>query len=264
MPDRMARHRVQPDHVQLRGLPVPDTTHVPYDTSEFRVLLCLPSNLIADALASLLETALPECRASHAADTDQAFALLSSQGPFKLAVLSASNATALIGTLRRLRSAQPGLAIAVLVDELDQTYLNIAIQEGVAGILPAATPSGTATGILELLAHGGRYIPPLPPNAGEMLRGSGSRQPLDTARAGRQPLSPRQMEVLQLLSHGDSNKTIARALRMGENTVKTHIKQIMRRLNARNRTEAALLAARLGLAGPAAHAVEVRPAFAHA
>jgi DNA-binding NarL/FixJ family response regulator len=229
--------------------------------------LCLPSNLIADALTSLFETALPECRVSHAADTDQAFAMLSSQGPFNLAVLCAGSAGALVGTIRRLRSAQPGLAVAVLVDELDQTYLNVALQEGVAGILPAATPSGTATAILELLAHGGRYIPPLHAPAGEAPRGPNSRQSPpnnDAARAGRQPLSPRQMEVLQLLSHGDSNKTIARALRMGENTVKTHIKQIMRRLNARNRTEAALLAARLGLAAPAVHVTEARPAFAHA
>jgi len=69
---------------------------------------------------------------------------------------------------------------------------------------------------------------------------------VDAASALR-PLSPRQIDVLRLLSRGESNKTIARALQMGENTVKTHLKQIMKRLNVRNRTEAALAAARLGL-----------------
>jgi len=51
--------------------------------------------------------------------------------------------------------------------------------------------------------------------------------------------------VLALLSQGYMNRDIARSLGMCENTVKAHVKQVMRKLNASNRTRAALMADRL-------------------
>ena len=55
-------------------------------------------------------------------------------------------------------------------------------------------------------------------------------------------LTRRQRDVLALISEGKSNKLIAGALNMSESTVKAHVKQIIRRLNVANRTQAALLA----------------------
>ena len=66
-------------------------------------------------------------------------------------------------------------------------------------------------------------------------------------RAQRTPwreLTRRQRDVLALISEGKSNKLIADALNMSESTVKAHVKQIIRRLNVANRTQAALLATR--------------------
>ncbi|HLW96940.1 MAG TPA: response regulator transcription factor [Solirubrobacteraceae bacterium] len=53
------------------------------------------------------------------------------------------------------------------------------------------------------------------------------------------PLTPRQLEVLKLMAHGQSNEEIARRLGLQRNTVKFHISQIFRRLGVRNRIEAA-------------------------
>ncbi|MCS6780698.1 MAG: response regulator transcription factor, partial [Geminicoccaceae bacterium] len=53
-------------------------------------------------------------------------------------------------------------------------------------------------------------------------------------------LTPRQREVLELLGQGRPNKVIAQRLAMCESTVKVHVRQIMRKLGARNRTEVAL------------------------
>jgi DNA-binding NarL/FixJ family response regulator len=55
-------------------------------------------------------------------------------------------------------------------------------------------------------------------------------------------LTVRQQEVLEGLRRGESNKQIAKRLDIGEATVKIHIRQIMRKLGARNRTQAALSA----------------------
>ena len=60
-------------------------------------------------------------------------------------------------------------------------------------------------------------------------------------------ISPRELEVLQLLAAGQSNKEIARQLDLSPNTVKTHIAKLFEKLEARRRTEAILRARELGM-----------------
>jgi DNA-binding NarL/FixJ family response regulator len=57
-------------------------------------------------------------------------------------------------------------------------------------------------------------------------------------------LTEREFEILKLISEGKSNRDIAVAIDLSENTVKTHLKSIMQKLNASNRTEAVMVAAR--------------------
>jgi len=60
-------------------------------------------------------------------------------------------------------------------------------------------------------------------------------------------LTERETEVLRLLAQGRSNKEIAAALTIGEKTVKTHVSNILSKLNVPSRTQAALYAVRIGL-----------------
>ena len=62
-----------------------------------------------------------------------------------------------------------------------------------------------------------------------------------------EPLTPREMDVLQLLAEGLSNKGIAARLEISDQTVKFHVAAISGKLGAANRTQAVRLAARLGL-----------------
>jgi len=62
-----------------------------------------------------------------------------------------------------------------------------------------------------------------------------------------EPLSERELEVLQWLASGASNREIGRRLTITENTVKRHVYNIFGKLNVRNRTQAALRARNLGL-----------------
>jgi NarL family two-component system response regulator LiaR len=64
------------------------------------------------------------------------------------------------------------------------------------------------------------------------------------------PLTERENEVLRLLAQGHANKEIARALAIGEKTVKTHVSHILSKLGVPSRTQAALYAVRLGLVEP--------------
>ena len=63
-----------------------------------------------------------------------------------------------------------------------------------------------------------------------------------------EPLTEREKEVLRLLAEGLANKEIARALNIGEKTVKTHVSAILAKLGVQSRTQAALYAAQMGMA----------------
>jgi len=63
-----------------------------------------------------------------------------------------------------------------------------------------------------------------------------------------QPLSEREVDVLRLLAAGKANKEIAMSLAIGEQTVKTHVSNILGKLGVQSRTQAALYAAQIGLA----------------
>jgi len=68
-----------------------------------------------------------------------------------------------------------------------------------------------------------------------------------------EPLSQRELDVLKLLGEGNSNKEIAKSLTLSEKTVKTHVSNILGKLNVPSRTQAALYAVRIGLVSPDAY-----------
>jgi DNA-binding CsgD family transcriptional regulator len=77
----------------------------------------------------------------------------------------------------------------------------------------------------------------------------GQRLPTEIAdnRVPDEPLTPREHEVLELLSQGLSNKLIARRLQISEHTVKFHVSSLYTKLDASSRAEAVSRGARLGL-----------------
>jgi DNA-binding NarL/FixJ family response regulator len=74
-----------------------------------------------------------------------------------------------------------------------------------------------------------------------------SASPVSESEAPVEPLTPREIEVLQLLAQGLSNKLIGRSLGISEHTAKFHVNAILGKLGAQGRTDAVVRAARLGL-----------------
>ena len=96
------------------------------------------------------------------------------------------------------------------------------------------------TAIVRLVAEGGTYVPAdILGTLFETHRPAPTQTPEDTT--GLWSLSPRQIQVLERLNQGKQNKVIAYELRMAESTVKVHIRHIMKKLNARNRTQVVLM-----------------------
>lgn len=93
------------------------------------------------------------------------------------------------------------------------------------------------------------------PDAVGPRSGEGATNPIGAVADGPAPvpaldaLSPREREVLRLLADGLSNKELARALNVSENTIKTHLANLYAKLGTRNRVQALARAQALGLAG---------------
>jgi DNA-binding CsgD family transcriptional regulator len=89
----------------------------------------------------------------------------------------------------------------------------------------------------------GGVLPPAPGSAGA----AAVETPVTSASVPAVRLSPREQEVLQLVSEGYSNSMIAGRLHLSENTIKTYVENLLSRLNARNRAEAVAAASRQNL-----------------
>jgi DNA-binding NarL/FixJ family response regulator len=118
--------------------------------------------------------------------------------------------------------------------------LRAAFDCGVRGYIPTASTTLEVTiEIIYLVKAGGIFVPP------SSLSPRRSKLPAAYTPTTPQKFTPRQMAVLDRLKLGQSNKMIAFELNMSESSVKSHIQNLIRKMNATNRTEVACLAQKL-------------------
>jgi two-component system, NarL family, response regulator YdfI len=124
------------------------------------------------------------------------------------------------------------IPVLLLLDPADPAWTSAALRSGIRGAISGdATPQEIEAAVLAV-------------NAGLVVTTPGA-QPFAEDLA--EPLSGRELEVLDRLAEGLSNKLIAHALGISEHTVKTHVASIFAKLGASSRTEAASQAIRRGL-----------------
>lgn len=147
-----------------------------------------------------------------------------------------------------LHTEMPGVNILVLTVSDSEADLFAAMRFGARGyILKSAEPEELTHAIFHI-AQGGVIVSPLMATKlltdFEDLRSGLEKESAQQANAG---LSPREGEVLQLVAQGATNKAIGDALFISENTVKTHLQNIMEKLHLANRSQAAAYAVKKGL-----------------
>lgn len=147
--------------------------------------------------------------------------------------------------LGRLREEFPDIPQVLLSDCGNPAHILAALKEGVRGYVPSVLEPSMVIQVIRLVLAGGTFIPPgvletagISGSLGEAFDSGGD----DGSRRHPSELTPRQGEVFELLRQGKSNKLIAYELGMQESTVKVHVRQIMRKLKAINRTHAVFLA----------------------
>lgn len=162
-------------------------------------------------------------------------------------------APALKARVDTLRQVLPQVPLVVICDNDDVNEVVDVLKAGASGFICARIAPPVVFQALRFIMGGGVYFP-----ANALLRANDIDRSDDWSRARgpRDPnycanLTARQNSVLRLLQKGYSNKHIARELSMCESTVKVHVRQIMRKLGASNRTQAALCGIEQGGAGEA-------------
>lgn len=157
-----------------------------------------------------------------------------------------------IPALKIWRQRFPGIPVIVLSATSDQQTVLAALGAGAAGFIPKSSSNEVMLNAVRLVQAGGKYLP------SEVLSRSGvagtAPRTLEVAPSlDTLGLTARQMDVLRLIASGAPNKVICRELGLAERTVKAHITAVFRALEVSSRTQAAMAAARLGMAGSPPH-----------
>ncbi len=150
-----------------------------------------------------------------------------------------------VGAMRELRLRLPEIRVIVLTSFLDDGRLLPAIQTGAAGyLLKDVEPSELARAVRAARAGEAMLDPAA---AARLVEAIADGQA--SATVLRERLTRREQDVLELIAKGRSNKRIALELGISEKTVKAHVGHLLAKLGVADRTQAALLAVREGLAG---------------
>jgi two-component system nitrate/nitrite response regulator NarL len=134
----------------------------------------------------------------------------------------------------------PQIKIVLLTNRIALEWLDLAIEAGASGFLPKDISADALRYSLELVLLGEQIFPTV-----QSLLENKAHQPAIPCEVAIElprniPLSARESQILSCLVNGLPNKTIARNLNMAEATVKVHLKALLRKINARNRTQAAI------------------------
>jgi len=158
---------------------------------------------------------------------------LASEGSIDTALASTLDAA-----LDLIQEASGGSPVALMSGIASRSVAEEALSFGAAGFVPKTLAAKTLVNAVRFMAMGEKYAP---------IDFMTADDPTVAPNPLAQKLSRRELQVLEGLSKGKSNKEIARDLDLQEPTIKLHVKTLYRKIGAANRTQAALIAKEEGL-----------------
>lgn len=198
-----------------------------------RILVADDHDLVRDTIAAYLDGGdVDEVRT--VATLEDAVAMAEESGSFDLVLLD-YNMPGMKGLegLDVMRAANRGRPVAILSGIATRDVAHAALRAGAQGFIPKTLSARALLTAARFMAAGEVYTPL------DFMNGAGAE--------GQETLTRRENEVLRGICEGKSNKEIARDLDLQEVTVKLHVKTLSRKLEARNRTHAAMIARDRGM-----------------
>ncbi|RUS60793.1 DNA-binding response regulator [Pseudorhodobacter sp. E13] len=202
-----------------------------------RVLIADDHDLLRDTLVLFLQ-AQGDIETSTAANLAEACKAIETEARFDLVLLDLNmpGMNGLAG-LKQAMALKGGQRVALLSGSASREIVEQALDAGAAGFVPKTLPAKSMINAVKFMAMGEQYAPVDFMTAVE----EAPAHPLA------QKLTARELQVLKGLTEGKANKEIARDLDITEPTVKLHMKTLYRKLEASNRTQAAMIAREAGL-----------------
>ncbi|MDI5974406.1 response regulator transcription factor [Streptomyces sp. SL13] len=223
-----------------------DEHPAPADGGVIRVLLVDDHQVVRRGLRTFLEVQPDIEVVGEAADGAEGAARAAELRPDVILMDVKMPGTDGIEALRLLREAGDRARVLVVTSFTEQRTVVPALRAGAAGyVYKDIDPGALADAIRSV--HAGHVL--LQPEVAEALLTLDGSGPAAGTRGRGATLTDREREVLCLIADGRSNREIARALVLSEKTVKTHVSNILMKLDVSDRTQAALWAVRHGV-GP--------------
>ena len=211
-------------------------------SDELHLLVIDPRSLTRDCLVAALENAHGVASVTAAGSIEEGATILAGLGGHTAGLLNLASDAFDHQTLSRmiapLRELAPG-SILILTTHVDAEHARTALRLGVAGLLSTEMSFDLTLDAIRIVSSGWITYPGSvldPPFIEAITRSSG------TLRGHEEMLTGRQRQVLDGLSRGMTNRQIAKSLMVTERTVKAHVKELMRRLGASNRTQVVAIA----------------------
>jgi DNA-binding NarL/FixJ family response regulator len=223
--------------------PAGETESPPLQTATAEIIVVIDQRvLFRDCLARCLKTANPDCIVLPFAGVSDWLAAADGHPVPAVIVLCVQDRKSLDAQIDRELSvlASHGIDIPVVIisDAEDMNHVVAALEHGARGYIPTSVTLDVAVEAMRLVEAGGTFAP-----ASSMIswKRTGEAGPNQNGHT-KELFTARQAAVLAVLRQGKANKSIAHELNMREGTVKVHIRNIMKKLKAKNRTEVAILA----------------------
>ncbi len=214
--------------------------------SEIRVAIVDDHSVIRHGMQSLLTEAGMSV-VGEAADGDAAVKLAAEVTPDVMLLDIRMKGRDGLAALQDIKAASPCTQIIILTTYANPAYLTQAMQDGACGYLLKEADMDEIINAIQAAASSASLIDRSLLNAA--LQRDAGAAPASTSESDVSPdmISDREYDVLRLITEGMSNAQIADKLCISVTTVKTHVKHILQKLNVTDRTQAALIAVRLGL-----------------
>jgi DNA-binding NarL/FixJ family response regulator len=159
-----------------------------------------------------------------------------------------------LAATRAIKGEYPDIAVLIVTMHENPDYLLEALEAGAAGYVLKDAPADRLINAVRRTLNGesalNQELAALLLRRLAEERKQNAPQPRKPSKPLREPLTPRETEVLQLLASGQTNQKIAQALAISKGTAKVHVEHIIRKLGASDRTQAAVRAIKLGLLIP--------------
>jgi two-component system, NarL family, nitrate/nitrite response regulator NarL len=166
-----------------------------------------------------------------------------------LIIEASQNTGRVLEVIRQVRERSPDTRVVALADQFDLGFVRVGVEAGVNGFLLASSAPAVMIKSLEMVMLGESVLPSevlrsimdgVPQQRQQPLQSTTGEQTLSDLKACK--LSAREAQILGCLREGAPNKVIARKLDVTEATIKVHVKAILRKVGAANRTQAAMWA----------------------